>query len=680
MSDEKNDNESDSSEILNDEDKIKNEDIISSSSDEENNQNQNQNQNQINNIQNKEDSANKYENSKLLGNKRKISIEHKEKNDYNNYSNNPRNKIKKYNNYSNEKKNFQPSLDIPLVTYDLFCELYRRKSSNKNINDEELKKFYDEYKMNHEQKNNEQFYNNHKTDEWFLEKYHPEKFVQFNEKERSEMCQKKSKIFFDSYDIENMINKKEIIDIKADDNLLPKMNYIFDLKEEHEYDKSIKLLYTKVNLENNKIEEIERNLNNIPLNKDIIQKKLEEDGRPYYFYNPDYLTLYNFTSLTKNIDIISVIHFFKKYSGFVSLSLTEPERINGYKRSFWVVYDNEENYNNVLNNLKEYELNEGFTIKIIKSETLQNPLYRKIKLTPPLFEERLEEDIIGTNKIITILDKYREIINNPLTENFRPNELQNLNEEEKTNILNLNILYLRKVHGFCYYCLKGFKDERNLTKKCDFLHLRHYIKLGKRENQGDILNKKNINIDEKELQNAVEFDKLFTEKLNEILNDKEKINNILLLRPKYLLDDPLALEKIEEEKKEFIKQNSEQLEEQKFECKVCKKKFIAFNFIENHMKNKHQKEMMEYTHMQVNEYLMKINFKEDKEKFNKSNIINNREDYEEYMNKLKSQKNNNSINGSSYEHFIYKKYKDWDDPINFQSVKNPYMKISYDDL
>ena len=680
MSDEKNDNESDSSEILNDEDKIKNEDIISSSSDEENNQNQNQNQNQINNIQNKEDSANKYENSKLLGNKRKISIEHKEKNDYNNYSNNPRNKIKKYNNYSNEKKNFQPSLDIPLVTYDLFCELYRRKSSNKNINDEELKKFYDEYKMNHEQKNNEQFYNNHKTDEWFLEKYHPEKFVQFNEKERSEMCQKKSKIFFDSYDIENMINKKEIIDIKADDNLLPKMNYIFDLKEEHEYDKSIKLLYTKVNLENNKIEEIERNLNNIPLNKDIIQKKLEEDGRPYYFYNPDYLTLYNFTSLTKNIDIISVIHFFKKYSGFVSLSLTEPERINGYKRSFWVVYDNEENYNNVLNNLKEYELNEGFTIKIIKSETLQNPLYRKIKLTPPLFEERLEEDIIGTNKIITILDKYREIINNPLTENFRPNELQNLNEEEKTNILNLNILYLRKVHGFCYYCLKGFKDERNLTKKCDFLHLRHYIKLGKRENQGDILNKKNINIDEKELQNAVEFDKLFTEKLNEILNDKEKINNILLLRPKYLLDDPLALEKIEEEKKEFIKQNSEQLEEQKFECKVCKKKFIAFNFIENHMKNKHQKEMMEYAHMQVNEYLMKINFKEDKEKFNKSNIINNREDYEEYMNKLKSQKNNNSINGSSYEHFIYKKYKDWDDPINFQSVKNPYMKISYDDL
>ena len=51
--------------------------------------------------------------------------------------------------------------------------------------------------------------------------------------------------------------------------------------------------------------------------------------------------------------------------------------------------------------------------------------------------------------------------------------LNELNEEGRINALNLNILNLIKIHGFCYYCLKGFKDERNLTKKCDFLHLRH---------------------------------------------------------------------------------------------------------------------------------------------------------------------------------------------------------------
>ena len=670
----KNDNESESSELFNEDEKDKNENIISSSSDEDNNQNQNSN----NKNKDKDNSNVNIENKKLLGNKTFLKDQN-EKSDYND----SRRKIKKYNNYnnnSNDKKSFQPSLDIPLVTFDLFCKLYIEKGGENNLNQNEFKKLYEEYKLNHEQKNNEQFYKHHKDDEWFLEKYHPYKYTQFNQKERSEMCQKKAKLFFDAYNIENLINKNEIIDIKEDNNkLTQKFNYIFDLKEEHEYNKNIKLLYTKINLTENKIEEVERDLKNIPLNKEIIQKEIEEDGKPYYFYNPDYLTLYNISSLTKNIDIISIINVFKKYPGFVSLSLTEPERINGYKRSFWAYYDNENNFLNALKNLKEYELREDFIIKVIKSETTQNFHYKKIKITPPLFEDRLKEDIIGSNKIITILDNYREIVNNPLIESLNIEKISDMKDEELINILNLNILYLRKVHGFCYYCLKGFKDERNLAKKCDFLHLRHYIKLGKRNNTENI-NINELNITEEELKNAIEFDKLFTNKLNELLNDKNKINSILLLRPKYLMDDEIAFDKLEDEKREFIKKNSEQLDIEKFECQLCKKKFIAFNYIENHMKNKHSEKMNDFAENNVNEFLMKENFYEDTEKFSKSNIINNYDDYKEYINKLDSQKNNNYNNSSSYDHIIHKKYKDWDDPINFQSTKNPYMKISYDDL
>ena len=682
MSEIKNDNESDSSELFNEEEKVKNEDIISSSSEEENNQNQ---INQSKNTKNKESlNNNNTESIKYLGNKRSSSKDQKENNDYNNDS---RKKIKKYNNYnySNDKKNFQPSLDIPLVTFDLFCKLYNDKNSDNNLSENEFKKLYDEYKLNHEQKNNEQFYNNHKNDEWFLEKYNPNKYVEFNEIERNKMCQKKAKMFFDLYDLETKIDKKEVIDINNEienqnQNITPKINYVFDLKEEHEYNKNIKILYTKVNITENKIEEKERDLNNIPLNKDIIQKELEEDGKPYYFYNPDYLTLYNTTSLRKDIEIIPIINLFKKYPGFISLSLTEPERINGYKRSFWVSYDNEKNCKNVLNLFKEYELYSDFIIKLIKSETTQNIHYKKIKITPPLFEERLTEDIIGSNKIIYILDNYREIINNPLIEKINIDGISKLNNEEKIKILNDNILYLRKIHGFCYYCLKGFKDERNLTKKCDYLHLRHYIKLGKWDNAENINKNNEINISEEELKNAIEFDKYFTKNLNELLNDKDKINNIILLRPKYLMNDELAFNKLEEMKKEFIKINSEQLDEKKFGCKICDKKFIAFNYIENHMKNKHSQKMCDYANSYVNDFLMKENFKEDKEKFSKSNIINNKEDYEELLNKIDSPKNYNYNTGSSYDHFYHKKYKDWDDPLNFQTIKNPYMKISYDDL
>ena len=407
---EKADNESESSELFNEDEKDKNANIISSSSDEENNQNNtNTNNNNTSNNNNIED-------QKLLGNKRPLPKDQKETKEYDS-----RKKIKKT--YSEGNKNFQPSLDIPLVTFELFCQLYTEKGGDSNISKEELKKFYDEYKFNHEIKNNEQFFVNHKSDEWFLEKYNPNAYVQFNQKERSIMCQNKAKLFFNYYDVENMICKKEIIDIKEDNKLTQNINYIFDLKEEHEYNKNIKILYTKVNVAENKIEEFERDLNNIPLNKEIIQKELEEDGKPYYFYNPDYLTLYNLNSLAKNVEIIPVIDVFKKYTGFVSLSLTEPERINGYKRSFWVTYDNETNFENALNGLKEYELNKDFMIKVIKSETTQNPYYRKIKVTPPLFEERLIEDITGSNKIISILDTYREIGKNPLTEKINMKEV-----------------------------------------------------------------------------------------------------------------------------------------------------------------------------------------------------------------------------------------------------------------
>ena len=663
---EKADNESESSELFNEDEKDKNANIISSSSDEENNQNNaNTNNNNTSNNNNIED-------QKLLGNKRPLPKDQKEAKEYDS-----RKKIKKT--YSEGNRNFQPSLDIPLVTYDLFCQLYTEKGGDSNLSKEEFQKFYDEYKFNHELKNNEQFFINHKSDEWFLEKYNPNAYVQFNQKERSIMCQNKAKLFFDKFDLENVIFKKEIKDIKDDNKLTQKINYIFDLKEEHEYNKNIKILYTKINIAENKIEEFERDLNNIPLNKEIIQKELEEDGKPYYFYNPDYLTLYNLNSLTKNIEIIPVIDVFKKYTGFVSLSLTEPERINGYKRSFWVTYDNETNFENALNGLKEYELNKDFMIRVIKSETTQNPYYRKIKVTPPLFEERLVEDIKGSNKIISILDAYRGIDKNPLTEKNNMEELSELPEEEKINILNFSILYLRKVHGFCYYCLKGFKDERNLTKKCDFLHLRHYVKLGKRD-QAKNIDINNINISEDELKNAIEFDKFFTKNLNDLLVDQEKINHIILLRPKYLMDDEIAVDKLEEEKSEFIKENSEQLDVEKFECKICKKKFLAYHFIENHMKNKHPDKMREYANNNVNEFLMKENFNEDKEKFNKSNIINNMEDYEEYMKKVEAPKNNSYNNYSSYDYVGHKKYKDWDDPINFNSNKTTYMKISYDDL
>ena len=664
---EKNQNEpdSDSSQLSNFEEKIKNDDIISSSSDEENN-NEKEPQKETK-VKEKEKDF-KSQDIKLLGNKRSFAKENKDNNKMHNNI-----KYKTYNTFDGNKK-FQPSLDVPLVTYELFCELLKEKDfkKNSNLTENDYKLLYDEYKINHERKNSEEFFNFHKDDEWFLEKYNPYDYMQFNYKERNEMCQKKAKMFF-----EFLEDKKDIMNIEEnqENNLTKKIkfNYIFDLKPEYEYNKSFKLLYTKVDPLNNKLQERERDFNNIPYTQGIIQKDLEEDGRPYYFYDPNYLTLYNLSGLAKNEQIMPKLNAFKKLTGFISLSITEPERKNDYKRNLWLMFDSEKNCLKALDDLNDYKSEE-----YIKSQTIMNPSYNKVKVTPPLFDERLNEDLIGSYKIFNILDDYRQILENPLKNIFDINKIAIMEKEEKIRVLNLNILYLRKVHGFCYYCLKGYKDERNLNKKCDYIHLRHYVQLGKRENM-DNIDINNINITEEELNNAKEFDKYFSQKLNDILNDQEKINEYILLRPKYLMEDKFAQEKLKEKEMGFIKEISENTEKEVYQCKICEKKFKAFNFIITHIKNKHSNELNEYANNKVNKYLMKENFYSDKEKFSRSNIIESKEYYEELLDKFNGKINYSNTN-STYDSYFYKKYKDWDDPVNFQSNKNPYKKIKYDDL
>lgn len=49
--------------------------------------------------------------------------------------------------------------------------------------------------------------------------------------------------------------------------------------------------------------------------------------------------------------------------------------------------------------------------------------------------------------------------------------------------LDLQLLYLRRVHGFCYYCLEEYEDERMLATRCDNIHLRHYRNIGPRKQE-----------------------------------------------------------------------------------------------------------------------------------------------------------------------------------------------------
>ena len=42
-----------------------------------------------------------------------------------------------------------------------------------------------------------------------------------------------------------------------------------------------------------------------------------------------------------------------------------------------------------------------------------------------------------------------------------------------TQHLDLLLLYLRRVHAYCYYCGEEYDDERTLAAKCGPQHLRN---------------------------------------------------------------------------------------------------------------------------------------------------------------------------------------------------------------
>ena len=77
-----------------------------------------------------------------------------------------------------------------------------------------------------------------------------------------------------------------------------------------------------------------------------------------------------------------------------------------------------------------------------------------------------------SKKLIEALDEEKDIRGNPL--------LKDADLNDPTKQLDLQILYLRKVHSYCYYCAAEYADERMLVAKCGSIHLRR-LKLQKEE-------------------------------------------------------------------------------------------------------------------------------------------------------------------------------------------------------
>jgi hypothetical protein len=279
-------------------------------------------------------------------------------------------------NEKNTSKIFIPGFDGPLISLSLFNEL-----QHNILPTETIESAYKEYKSKYENKRYQSFYVEHQNDEWFKEKYDIETSNQWKS-ERNAQCQNLAKRFLES------ANKEEFKGLKL------------ELRETDENNKNIKVFVYGYNREKEEFEEKER---------DIVSSRhessLEISTAPYFGFDPDRLTLF-LHQVPRNLPYVKILEVVKKVPGFVSVSLSEPIRNQGYVRYCWVTFDTEENCDNAFESLNEYKITADYKVVPLKSKSSST---KRVRITPAYFDERITEDLELSKALIALLDKEKNI-------------------------------------------------------------------------------------------------------------------------------------------------------------------------------------------------------------------------------------------------------------------------------
>jgi len=426
----------------------------------------------------------------------------------------------------------------PIKTYKQFLEI-----QEESITPAEGEKRYEEYQNEYKRRQLRVFFNEHKNDEWFKEKYEPG-YLEVKREEQIQISKQNVKSFSECLrngTIEFNLNAGE----DTENSLREAIMKIGDEKEEKEEG--------TIDLEKSDEKDAEENDKQ---NTEI--KPTEENGKSL-------LTSSQKSESESNVLFIKVIppfisrneilEIFKKVSGFRKLTMSEPMRYKNYNRLGWVTLESSEACSIALREMVgKTKLKEQFELHLSINKT---SLPAKLpKLTPPVASEdaRIKIDLEQSKLLCMQLDKEKGIEENPVL-------TLGLSAVEQLDRI---IMYLRKVHYFCYYCGEEYDDEDELNRKCE-KHLR-----GRKKDSDMALE---VTTD----QWAISLD-------TKIKNRIHNPDNPDLYTGKIRLE--AKMEKLY--KKYIIK-----LDDEKYRCGLCNKLFMAENFVKKHIGLKHPEKILE---------------------------------------------------------------------------------------
>lgn len=143
----------------------------------------------------------------------------------------------------------------------------------------------------------------------------------------------------------------------------------------------------------------------------LITSRNDEVARaPIYGYDANSMTLY-LKYIPKNVSRSQLLEVIRSNTeGFVSLSMSEPLKTQGFERYAWISYDSDENCRKAKENLEQAvvtrENDESFRL----SPNLNSAHRKNIMITPELPDDCIARDLDICQKLISeVFDPEKEI-------------------------------------------------------------------------------------------------------------------------------------------------------------------------------------------------------------------------------------------------------------------------------
>jgi len=287
----------------------------------------------------------------------------------------------------------------------------------------------------------------------------------------------------------------------------------------------------------------------------------------YFISDPLACCLY-FQMIPSKVSRWDILEHFKDIPGFKELFLSDPDPNSNLSRMAWVLFESEESCDNANREFQESTLVlkdlDGFSTLPLKAE---RDTIKMLPIAPDSASkgDRISRDIQQTADLIKHLDTFWAIVENTDALGNEPLQMleKDADQRRPSMQLDLQLLYLRRVHSVCYYSGEMHNDSMALWTKCGPTFVRRECpELNQMdcETQSPFLDK----IDESYRHMITSLDQF---ELPQVLSEDA---------------DPI--------KSLWLKDCDEQtvkVEQDRWRCGVCQKMFKGANYVHKHLRNKH---------------------------------------------------------------------------------------------